>query len=190
MLVNRRRVALVILPFAAAAIVIAGSVSGDSDPKIAADSLRFSATTLDGTPFDFPAETLDGRVVLVDIWGTWCPPCLSEMPTFQALHEEFGDDGLTILGVAFEEGEADAARERLQAFVSDRGAGYTILYGGSPGDVQNAFPDMKGFTGFPVELLVGRDGAIHFVRNGYGYKRRWEKRLRREIAHALEAPER
>jgi thiol-disulfide isomerase/thioredoxin len=47
----------------------------------------------------FSLESLRGRVVLVNVWATWCPPCVKEMPSLQALHAEFHEQGLVVLGL-------------------------------------------------------------------------------------------
>lgn len=66
---------------------------------------------------------LKGRVVLVNVWATWCGPCVKEMPSLQALHEEFHERGLVIVGVNVRDRKSDTAvsqwlRERNFTFVN------------------------------------------------------------------------
>ena len=59
---------------------------------------------------DFSSEALAGRVVLLDFWATWCPPCLEDLPRLSALHERLSADGLTVVSVSIDEGEKVAKK--------------------------------------------------------------------------------
>lgn len=62
---------------------------------------KATVSTLDGGTL--PIEDLEGRVVLLDFWATWCAPCLETMPLLGELHGEWGDAGLTVLGISIDE---------------------------------------------------------------------------------------
>ena len=70
--------------------------------------LKFKA--LDGREVDL--EKLRGKVVLLDFWATWCPPCLEAIPNVRAAYERFNKEGFEIVGVSF-----DADRQRLEDVV-------------------------------------------------------------------------
>lgn len=128
-------------------------------------------------------------MLLVDLWATWCPPCITEIPTLVALQSEYGDRGLVIVAIAFEaEESADERRNRLREFVEQRGINYLVLDGGTPGDFETALPAVENVRGFPVEILIDRSGRVVVSRNGYGYKKKWERELRREIEELLTKP--
>jgi len=81
---------------------------------------------LEGKPHDL-AEW-KGRVVIVNFWATWCPPCVEEMPEFVKLQRELGPKGVQFVGILTDD-EADAAREFLQAMPLN----YPVLNGEAGG---------------------------------------------------------
>ena len=93
-------------------------------------------------------KSLRGKVVLVNFWATWCPPCRKEMPDLQALHERFGDR-LVILAISDE----DAAKVR--PFVAARNVTYTILL--DPGRKVN---ELFHVEGIPKSFVYNRDGKL------------------------------
>ena len=123
------------------------------------DAPNFSAFDLDGTP-----KTLDDfreKVLLVNIWATWCPPCREEMPSMQRLYQEIGDDGFEILAISVDApfGEADAfGREGgdLRTYSDSLGISFTILHDPT-GRVQQRFQT----TGVPESFVIDRDGVIY-----------------------------
>jgi len=123
------------------------------------DAPNFSAFDLEGTP-----KTLDDfreKVLLVNIWATWCPPCREEMPSMQRLYQEIGDDGFEILAISVDApfGEADAfGREGgdLRSYADSLGLSFTVLHDPS-GRVQQRFQT----TGVPESFVIDRDGVIY-----------------------------
>ena len=96
-------------------------------------------------------STLRGRVVLVNVWATWCPPCRDEMPSMEALYQDYRAKGFKIAAVSIDEGE-DAA---VQAFATELGLTFDILHDKS-GAIQGTYQT----TGVPESFLVDRDGRI------------------------------
>jgi peroxiredoxin len=93
---------------------------------------------------------LRGRVVLVNFWATWCPPCVQEMPSLERLHRALGGQGLAVIGVS-EDADEGAVRE----FVSRHGLTFAILR--DPGARAAA---AYHTTGYPETFLVGADGTL------------------------------
>ncbi len=77
---------------------------------------------LDGKPRSL--KEWQGKVLIVNFWATWCPPCLEEMPEFQQLQTEFGPKGLQFIGILTDD-EADAARD----FLKSKPLNYPVLDG-------------------------------------------------------------
>lgn len=92
---------------------------------------------------------LKGKVVLVNFWATWCPPCRKEMPDLNALYEEFKDRGLVILAISDEE------FAKVQPFIQERGITYPVLL--DPGDVVNKQFEIEGI---PKSFVYDREGKL------------------------------
>lgn len=101
-----------------------GSGEGTATPTVVNSVTRlpdFTLTDLHGAPR--PISEWAGRIRLINFWATWCAPCLREMPLLQALHQEQGDSGVQIVGVAVDR-QADVER-----FITEAGISYPILVG-------------------------------------------------------------
>lgn len=144
----------------AAAVVAVAWVGRESYRPITTGSAApdFAVTDMDGNP----ARLSDyrGKVVLLNIWATWCPPCREEMPSMQRLYETVGDEDFVILAVSIDaaRGEKDPfGREGgdLRAFAEEMGLTFTILH-----DPSGAIQQTYQTTGVPESFLLGRDGRI------------------------------
>ena len=101
-----------------------------------------------------------GQVVLVNIWATWCGPCLQEMPSMQRMYDELSDEDFEILAVSIDAplGESDAFGRPggdLEAFVDELELTFPILHNGA-GEIQRQYQT----TGVPESFLIGPDGVI------------------------------
>ena len=111
-----------------------------------------------------------GRVRLIDFWATWCPPCREEIPMLNALHQEFKDQGLTILAISDE--RSGVVRE----FAAQAGMNYTNLV--DTGAVGEAY----GVVGLPTAFLVDQDGRIVDTYVGPKSRQRLEQQIRELLA--------
>jgi cytochrome c biogenesis protein CcmG, thiol:disulfide interchange protein DsbE len=119
----------------------------------------FTATTLDGQ--EVSLTDFEDRVVLVNIWATWCGPCREEMPSMQRLYDAFRGEDFEILAVSVDAriGERDPSGNpggNLQAFADEFGLTFPILHD-PDGDIQRIYQT----TGVPETFLIGRDGIIY-----------------------------
>ncbi len=111
--------------------------------------------TLNGDPISL--EQLKGRVVLVNLWATWCPPCVLEMPGFQRVYEDYRDQGFVVLGLSRDEGTPDLVR----AFLRQKGITYPVAMEAGSG--------IEGFgmvRTLPASFLIGRDGKVRYRVTG------------------------
>lgn len=120
---------------------------------------NFSAFTLDGG--DMSLADYRDKVVLVNIWATWCAPCREEMPSMQRLYDEFADTDFEILAVSVDAlvGESDASGNpggNLQAFADEYDLTFPIVHDPA-GNIQRIYQT----TGVPETFLIGRDGIIY-----------------------------
>jgi len=102
-----------------------------------------------------------GEVVLVNIWATWCLPCLIEMPSMERLYQEIGEDGFEIMAVSIdaELGGFDLAGRPggdIQVFADSLGLTFPMLH-----DPSGGIEHLYRTTGVPETFLIGRDGIIY-----------------------------
>ena len=118
----------------------------DADDRIrqAAD---FTLEDLQGKPWSLQA--LRGKVVLVNFWATWCPPCRKEMPDLEKLYRRFSDQGLVILAISDEEAA------KVKPYIAQGKYTYPILL--DPGRVVN---ERFHIEGIPKSLIYGRTGRL------------------------------
>jgi len=118
----------------------------------------FSATSLDGSPRSL--DDFRDKVLLVNIWATWCAPCREEMPSLQRLYQEVDHEDFEIVAISVDApfGETDAfGREGgdLAAYRESLGLSFRLLHDPS-GKVQQTFQT----TGVPESFVIDRDGVI------------------------------
>ncbi len=94
--------------------------------------------------------------MLLNFWGTWCEPCLEELPQFERLYRHYRASGLSLVAVATDEDPSSVA-----AFAAREGLKTPLVYGGA--DVAESY----GPRPFPFTLVVGGDGVIREVFEGY-----------------------
>ena len=140
-----------------------------SDTSVKDNQLSFSLPDLAGDVVSLSDDRFKGKVVVVDIWGTWCPPCRVEIPHLVRFHEKYSDQGLEIVGIAFEKAPPDKRVRELKRFVKDNDIEYTVLLGGSTGgNVEKEMPALENFHGYPTTIFIGRDGKVKKVDVGFG----------------------
>lgn len=110
---------------------------------------QFTVTTRTGQVLT--ADSLRGKVVLVNVWATWCPPCRAEMPALQQLADANRDAGMVLLGLSVDRGPAG----QVDAFLAERGITYPVAIVGD--DVIRAF---GGVRGYPTSFLLDRQGVV------------------------------
>ena len=107
-------------------------------------------------------EELKGKVVIVDLWGTWCPPCRKEIPHFVKLMENYGDD-LAIVGVNFENGQTEEEKRALvNGFIAENGVTYPCVL-----VTESLEAQVPNIEGYPTTIFIGKDGKVRLKVVGY-----------------------
>ena len=117
-------------------------------------------------------ESFKGKIILLNFWATWCPPCKVEIPDLIALQEQYRDD-LVVLGFS-----VDDTAEQLRPFAAEYEINYPVLVGLGHENVQEAYGPMWGI---PVTVIIDRDGRIARKQSGI----RTREQIEREIKALL-----
>jgi thiol-disulfide isomerase/thioredoxin len=139
---------------AAMATAKAELAAGESFP------FTFALTDVSGAPISL--ESLKGKVCIVDVWGTWCPPCRAEIPSFIKLQEKFGAQGFQMVGLNEEQSSTPEGKTKL---VTDYIAGNGINYPCAliTEEVMGQIPE---FQGFPTTLFIDKTGKVRLKAVG------------------------
>ena len=159
-----------ILVFIAVLGVIAGTYFADKATRVKYRVPRSSSAD-EGKPApaldlkdlndkDVTLSGLQGKVVLINFWATWCDPCRIEIPWLIEMQNKYGDKGLVVLGIAMdEEGKSVVApfvaKERFDVNGQKLPMSYTIVIGNDA-----AANQFGGLLGYPTSYLISRDGKI------------------------------
>jgi thiol-disulfide isomerase/thioredoxin len=137
---------------------IEGLRPGNQAPELAVahdDGTAFQLQDLDGNPVRL--EDLKGKLVWVNFWASWCPPCQGETPVLRDLDEQYGEKGLEIVGVAVQETTVDNVREYAERYQ----LGYRIAF-----DTSADIFRLYRVYALPTQFFIGPDGTILDVVNG------------------------
>lgn len=123
-------------------------------------------------PFDFQLTDVDdkprkladykGKVLIVDIWGTWCPPCRMEIPHFVELQDKYKKQGFEVVGINYEDGSPEEVKKIIKDFITENKMNYTCVIGDDP--TRDSVPN---FEGFPTTLFIDRAGKVRLKEVGY-----------------------
>lgn len=131
-------------------LACSGADSQRASPSPGNPAPEYSAHSLAGQ--EIALADLRGDVVVLNVWATWCGPCVREMPALEALHRRLGERGLRVVGASLDRGSAEDA---VRSFVAERDITFTILLD----------PDQQVSTrfltiGVPETFLIDRNGII------------------------------
>jgi thiol-disulfide isomerase/thioredoxin len=173
---NRSPLVLLVLAVVVAGMLYMGmhmSRRGQPPRVTNSEAPDFSLETLDGKSVRL--SDLRGKAVLLNFWATWCGPCKIETPWLVDLQNQYGHDGLQVVGVEM----GDDGKDEITKFVKDMGINYTVLIGKEAvGDAYGGVPAL------PETFFIGRDGKV--VDKIIGLKGKSE--IEDSIKRALDTP--
>jgi DsbE subfamily thiol:disulfide oxidoreductase len=103
------------------------------------------------------SDQFDGKVVVIDFWATWCPPCRAEIPGYIELQKKYGDQGLAIVGISLDQQGPGVVKR----FMAKHGINYAIVMGDEA--VVEAF---GGVEGIPTTFIIDREKNIRHRKVG------------------------
>jgi thiol-disulfide isomerase/thioredoxin len=122
---------------------------------------------VDGQPVS-SAQFL-GKVVVLDFWATWCPPCQAEIPGFVELQKTYGDQGLVVIGVSMDQAGPSVVKD----FMKQHGMNYPVVMGDDA--INQAF---GGIEGLPTTFIINRAGTLIDRHVGYTDKADFERAIK------------
>ena len=156
--------AAIVILFFATGLTACGQRTAGTGSGTAPD---FTLNDLDGEPFSFSSTR--GKVVILDFWATWCPPCRMEIPHFMDLYKKYRRQGLEIVGVALDRGGASV----VKPFAEKNGIDYPVVIGD-----QKVTVDYGGIRGIPTTFVIDRKGRIVQKYVGYREKEVFEEAIK------------
>ncbi|NBD37614.1 MAG: redoxin domain-containing protein [Verrucomicrobia bacterium] len=147
-----------------AAGVAGGGSAMDADAR---EAPEWTLRNLEGE--EVRSSDFDGKVVLLDFWATWCPPCRKGIPEFVELQKEYGDDGLVVVGISLDRGGPDV----VKPFAEKMGINYPLVMGN-----QEITEQFGGIRGIPTSFLINREGEIVEKHVGYTPKNVFVKQIK------------
>jgi thiol-disulfide isomerase/thioredoxin len=131
---------------------------------------QFRFPDLAGNPVALSDERFRGKVVLVNIFGSWCPNCNDEAPLLAAWDRKYRHQGLDIVGLAYElTGNEARDREMVRRFAKRHNIDYTLLLAGVSDKTKASatLPDLTHVLSFPTSVFIGRDGRVLKIYSGF-----------------------
>ena len=155
-----------------------GAVGGDGEKASAEESPALAQaggnpapdfTLIDLNGQEVSHASLRGKVLIIDFWATWCPPCIKEVPEFSDLYRTYSDKGFVMLGISVDRGSAV-----VKDFVKKNNVPYPVVMGSS--EVVNAYGPMPGI---PTTFVINREGQIVEKAVGYRPKSFFEEHIKK-----------
>ncbi|MCH9647102.1 MAG: TlpA family protein disulfide reductase [Deltaproteobacteria bacterium] len=130
----------------------------------------FDFPDLDGHRLSLADPRFDGKVVLVNIFGSWCPNCNDEAPLLAKWHRQYKEQGLEVVGLAYEfSGDPKRDGTVVKRFAERYGIEYPLLLAGVSDKAKAAetLPDLSAVIAFPTSIFIDREGRVRRIHSGF-----------------------
>ena len=159
-----------LLLFVLLAVFILGCSKGDSGQGLSGGAPDFTLPAVDGSMVSM--SDYSGKVILVDFWATWCPPCQEMIPILSKLHKKYSEKGLVTLGVSLDKDGLGV----LGTFVHENMIPYKVVMGDNR--ISNAF---GGVSSIPTLYMVDREGRLVRKLTGYHSYNQLEEQVKKYL---------
>ncbi len=148
-----------------------GSENAASNPLVNKDAPDFKLTTTENQTLQL--NELKGKVVLIDFWATWCPPCRKSIPDLIALKNKYKDKGFEIVGISLDQ---QNSLQDVVPFVKDYKINYPVVYAD-----MNVWMDYGQVQSIPTSFLVNKEGKIVASYVGYIPENVYESEINKHL---------
>ena len=123
-------------------------MEGQLNTPSVGDTMDIKFTSVQGEEIDL--AKMNGKVILVDFWATWCGPCIQELPHVQETYEKYHDKGFEVVAISLDRDE-----DKLKEFIEEKKMPWPQAF-----DKGGAISNKFGITGIPATFLIGKDGKV------------------------------
>jgi thiol-disulfide isomerase/thioredoxin len=151
-----------------------------ADPNALAETLTkvkdpqqpfgFSGIDQSGKTLNQSSPEFAGKPVIVDIFGTWCPNCHDEAPVLEKLYQKYHDQGLQIVGLAYEyTDDQQRSLQQIGIYRAKFGLTFPLLLSGTTdaGQIAKTLPQLEGFGAYPTSIFIDRSGHVRAILAGF-----------------------
>lgn len=135
------------------------------------DNVSFTFPDLHGESVTYPSNKHEGKVVIIQILGSWCPNCMDETRLFAQWYDQYHNDGLEIIGLAFERRDnMEEAAAAVQKMKDRLGADYDMLIASltiSKTEAARQLPMLNAVISYPTSIWIDRNGEIRKIHTGF-----------------------
>ena len=134
------------------------------------ESIAFNFPDLNNNPITLEDARFKGKVVLLQIMGSWCPNCLDESKLMTSIYQQYQSKGLEIIGLCFEKSEdINIVKKNISNFKSQLNITYPLVIAGNTqkGSVNKALPMLANFVAFPTLIIIDKKGKVRNIHTGY-----------------------
>ena len=133
-------------------------------------SIQFEFPDLDNKSITLEDTRFKGKVVLLQIMGSWCPNCLDESKLMTSIYQQYQSKGLEIIGLCFEKSEdINIVKKNITNFKNQLNITYPLVIAGNTqkGSVNKALPMLANFVAFPTLIIIDKKGKVRNIHTGY-----------------------
>ena len=149
------------------------SKAAEVETQIGKKAPAWELLGLDGK--NVKSDTYKGKIIVLNFWATWCPPCRAEIPDFMKLHETYKEKNVVVLGVSLDSGLGPVKR-----FVRTQKLNYPVLMGNG-----KLVAELGNFSAIPQTFIIDEEGRIHTQFRGLVKFEDLEKKLNNLIGEEI-----
>jgi thiol-disulfide isomerase/thioredoxin len=133
------------------------------------DRIEFSFPDTEGSLVSLTDASYQGKPIIIQIMGSWCPNCMDETRFFTELYNDYKDKDLEIIALCYESSDPVKSAKAINRFREHTGAGYTFLHAGESNKkkASETLPMLNRVLSFPTSIFIGRDGRIEKIFTGF-----------------------